>query len=530
MSQGWPSWAFALDGLGFSSILTSAYFPSLSSKEEFKSTSLGCSLINNASIEDWLDQKGDLGILFIQGDQSFLSDMYHRLDKFDDLRVVFGCSDPDFWTADGWRESHSACGGVTSGEWTFYCQNIVLSPDRLPSIDRSLRHVLRTTEGQSSASALSKAAGLLYGPNNRIAWNERLPKVRAHSVYHKDSLVDRLITEDELLDIYDLELEVQSDLNKYWKGSRSKSTRSYISQIPIKVLRSIGSRVITGLCLDLTPDTGVASDAPSADATLKMRNSSANGNSDSSLDSLSYDSDEQSVAAELRLGYDDDDASAMASDKAAKEDDAEAVSQDWDEWIVSNFHHPSIPQPLICTGSYSHESHQPFFDGLRKLLMRRYKRNFLHSFLRYMRGEYFVGKLCSINLHDLIRTRQYTTGKAINLNMSNLPKCFRVAKWATHRLPTSSRQRKAQTKVTVDQEMAKDLDIGRDAVSWAANSSWWSWDSGSTLFFWHWPRWSKSAVRDGIKLFVDWDLMPSFWKRQDWPDNPLAVAKLKKKL
>ena len=59
-------------------------------------------------------------------------------------------------------------------------------------------------------------------------------------------------------------------------------------------------------------------------------------------------------------------------------------------------------------------------------------------------------------------------------------------------------------------ELNKDLEVGRDAFSRAADSSWWNWDAGSMLFFWRLPRWSKSSLRDGIKLFVDWDKLPSF--------------------
>ena len=38
LSQGWPSWSFALEGLGFSSISTVASFPSLTSRDEFRCT------------------------------------------------------------------------------------------------------------------------------------------------------------------------------------------------------------------------------------------------------------------------------------------------------------------------------------------------------------------------------------------------------------------------------------------------------------------------------------------------------------
>ena len=33
-------------------------------------------------------------------------------------------------------------------------------------------------------------------------------------------------------------------------------------------------------------------------------------------------------------------------------------------------------------------------------------------------------------------------------------------------------------------ELQRDLEVGRDATARAVDSSWWSWDAGSTLFFW----------------------------------------------
>ena len=102
-----------------------------------------------------------------------------------------------------------------------------------------------------------------------------------------------------------------------------------------------------------------------------------------------------------------------------------------------------------------------------------------------------------------------------------------IPKWTVSSRTVSSSKRKSLSNKL---EFRKDLDVGRDAVSRAADSSWWNWDAGSTLFFWRWPRWSKSSVRDGIKLFVDWDKLPSFWKKQQWPSEPLHAEKLKKKL
>jgi hypothetical protein len=130
----------------------------------------------------------------------------------------------------------------------------------------------------------------------------------------------------------------------------------------------------------------------------------------------------------------------------------------------------------------------------------------------------------------MVREGRYKTGKVLDMPLSRLPRTFRVSRWATYKPSHASPKKQRRSKPSFDDELLKDLEIGRDAVKRAAQSTWWNWDGGSTLFFWRWPKWCKSSVRDGIKLFVDWDLLPSFWKQQDWPDDPNLVAKLKKKL
>ena len=74
------------------------------------------------------------------------------------------------------------------------------------------------------------------------------------------------------------------------------------------------------------------------------------------------------------------------------------------------------------------------------------------------------------------------------------------------------------------------MEIRADAISRAANYSWWDWDAGSTLFFWRWPPEVRSAVRDGTKLFVEWSNMPSYVDAPKWPTESAAKEKLKSKL
>ena len=173
-------------------------------------------------------------------------------------------------------------------------------------------------------------------------------------------------------------------------------------------------------------------------------------------------------------------------EKAACNDEDEAVSEDWDIWLVNNYTSESEKPPLICSGNYDAERHGKLFEGLRNLLIRRYRKNVLQSFLRYLRLEYYADK----NVKLLIKGHSSP---------------IRVPKWTCQNIHTQSKEVKV-----FKTELGKDLEVGRDAVGRAANASWWNWDIGSTLFFWRWPKWSKHDVRDGIKLFVDWSRMPNY--------------------
>ena len=94
-----------------------ASFDSLTSREEFRSTELGTKLIKNFELNDWLSEHADDGVLFIQGDREFLSAAYCKTEFSEsNLKLVYVCTDSEFFTADGFRVSHKESGGVTDGE------------------------------------------------------------------------------------------------------------------------------------------------------------------------------------------------------------------------------------------------------------------------------------------------------------------------------------------------------------------------------------------------------------------------------
>lgn len=69
---------------------------------------------------------------------------------------------------------------------------------------------------------------------------------------------------------------------------------------------------------------------------------------------------------------------------------------------------------------------------------------------------------------------------------------------ATGRVVESPNKKRKKLPCSSHTEMLKDLEVGKDALIRAANSSWWDWSAGSTLFFWSWyshSGWYKSVCR-----------------------------------
>ena len=71
---------------------------------------------------------------------------------------------------------------------------------------------------------------------------------------------------------------------------------------------------------------------------------------------------------------------------------------------------------------------------------------------------------------------------------------------------------------------------GSDAVRRALKCTWWDWEAGSAPFFWRWPRWYRTTIRDGI-AFPFIREPPTYMKSQrrvmDKVRHELICAKLR---
>ena len=497
VSQGWPSWSFAIEGLGFESISTLSYFRNITSRAEFLETGLGSTLINNLGLTKWLTKHNNDGVLFVQGDREFFGDILSKTDFVNSsFKLIYACNDQDFLTIEGFRVSHRQAGGVTDGEWTIHTARVEQPIIPFTKVVRNLSHVISTTEGPSSSKSLSTYGGKQLFVNGIVPWNNQYCQVRTTSVFTKDKLIDRLLSFREWMDIYDIELVTQDSLISLQKRLKvGKPSMSFISQIPIKVLRLVATSVFNSNSdaslseIDNESLVSVDSDATCIITNLPFVNNDIESHSDYSINT-------SSLNGEVDLD--------SLRDLAAKPDDAEADPEDWDRWLVASFDAPTNTVPLVCNVEFDSSKHTPLFDAFRKLLIRLYRRNILRSLLRY-----------------LDRTHSTIQGKDYYYLHFGRP--IRVSLWVKNRRRTSKKAGKMF-------DLLRDLEVGRDAVRRAAWSSWWNWDLGSTLYFWRWPSSVRQSIRDGTKLFVNWDLMPSYKKKPSWPKDERQREKMEGKL
>ena len=114
-----------------------------------------------------------------------------------------------------------------------------------------------------------------------------------------------------------------------------------------------------------------------------------------------------------------------------------------------------------------------------------------------------------------------------------VPKSVRSPTWVRfqYQLKSIARSKKRKQRGIGDLgELRKDLIVGRDAIWRATRALWWNWDGGSTLYFWRWPRCHRSAVRDGTKVFIHRNKLPSYSKPQQLSRDKVTKERVKGKV
>ena len=486
-SSGWPSWSLALDSLGCRRIYSCVQDVSTAGLREAKAV---------VGTEGWSSEKGMLAMLhrfqesqvpslsvFIQGPFAFIERIRLRLPLAVRSRVCAACTprktvgNSTFGRAGPWNTfslGHADVGGVIDAKWKFGMLNELHNVSEVlksSAVKASvLDYVKHTVNGTSVAVPVK--------PPPRISWKEKEVRVIVPCVFSKPYWVERMLTESELMDVYDLDAP-HRHLIRSSSSAGAATSRDYCDGIPNRVLLRVAEWVLKSFGqtreLESTPIARQVDIKSCTDDATSGVDSNPTFVPSEKPESKSLDS--ANVDEELPVGM----SAADAAKRQKKNDDAKVKVNEWNL--------RAIPPRLRDSSEEVREQMFKSFDVLRRLQLRRYRSyrsGIVGSFQRFMSEEY---------------------GKQ-----------WQKAMWKS--------QNRKKKKIT---EVVKDFRSGMDAIRRALGANFWEWSEGSTLFFWRWPREYRRAIRDGLEVFIDGEL-PDYWSRQRWPQDPAEKEQLKEKI
>jgi hypothetical protein len=193
--------------------------------------------------------------------------------------------------------------------------------------------------------------------------------------------------------------------------------------------------------------------------------------------------------------------------KAVKSDNALTVTDMWDKRV-------SLVLPWNHTN----------MAGLRQLAFGRWQRDLRRDFQRFMRGKYgenWLQRVGRARRQALMQPARVHSAKQSALSGG-------LGEMSEDQKPLSRSEKKAQAKQKIDaaeleQSLARDAEIGCEALESVLDSTWWEWSNGSGLLFWRWQTGTEqeAAARDGMTIFVRGEL-PGFFKKS----RPIEQVKL----
>lgn len=517
LSEGWPSWSFALEGMNCDNIFTMCSFITDKVKLECIATTVGPTLV-----EDWdcltrsLHTSGP-PVVFIQGSLDFVKKQFMRIDE---LSCIAGVAlvpkgDKEMLKKEGWTWSsqikHAEMGGLTDGGWD------VLSSHSLDLgstvLRRTLGMILQPVQsGKRMKTRYEIEAAVQEGS---LTGEELVPRgshqvyVLSPSVFTGKDLVLRKLNPTELMDVYDLDVRVQSDLMHLADERQWHPSMSFIKVAPGKVVTAVGRSLLE----QLTLVKGIADEVVNDRSNLDLEKSAINADTSTAGFLLEEFKKRRKDDQALKLQRGPD-------TKAAKEDDAEVNIELWDKRSVDNYDgSTSKCGTIVCKkDSYAPKTHGRLFAALRLLAHSWSLRRLTRSFTRYLSKKY-----------DSMGRRKLSV--MCKGDKKEEEKFYSVAGWVTRGRKQRSWSAKRNKKTSEsDSELEKDLTVGVDAIRRATEASWWNWDGGSTMFFWRWASPFQKKVRDGTPLFIYHHKLPSNTSRQQDHPEPARQEQLKKKV
>ena len=508
MAQGWPSFSLVMRSLGFE---VETYLEEVCSEVKLVLQSLlqgRIKMMTELRITDYTEPHYSI---WIQGSVEFVSRNKLLIESSGRSGITTCISSNKerrmrkTLTKNGNSNcgmiSHAAVGGITLGRWSYSIPNEVneikiRQPDR---VQRSLQHILSHVETgfphvEGQGSNLKRKRNMdqetIYQGESRVVPGSGKIVISTHCVKQPHyPRIKRFLTTREVLDVYDIQTQDQSIIGSASKTTIPKLLDSITLAAPEKVVYRVVNQV-KETCLD----------------ELALQDN---------LDIMKVEEEGKEKTPRLQwLEYEDDE-EVLNDEKAARNDDANIETKQWDRYLVRSYNFkrqsriletqiPNIEfkytKPLICIGGLPDERHDKLLEILRNFSVRRFRKNVTYSYLSYMNKKY--GKY---NFMDALIIHKLNKGR---LQSMQLIKLFK------------GKERY--------EEFMKDYLTGLEAVKRAADSTFWDWDAGSSLFFWRWSTDFLKEARDGTKVNVTGKL-PRYKKKQQWPKETEMKEKMMKK-
>mmetsp|Transcript_8332 Transcript_8332/g.12121 ORF Transcript_8332/g.12121 Transcript_8332/m.12121 type:complete len:644 (-) Transcript_8332:24-1955(-) len=157
---------------------------------------------------------------------------------------------------------------------------------------------------------------------------------------------------------------------------------------------------------------------------------------------------------------------------ATKSDDAEVPEYLWDDRLLAGLELTKTTEALRALGK------------LRELFLRWWKRKVTSSFLVWWLSRRHKG------------AQMITPSRLIHFDPRSARYAWRAKGQKQYKVMRNQRR-------AVDRSLAEDA---ADAIRRSSNSSWWEWTDGSFPFFWRWPEWYQTQVREGCNPWMSGDI------------------------
>lgn len=350
IAEHWPSWTFALHSIGVRELQTVLPVASERTVKEVLETCIGSTLQRHKGKEliegASHDRRWRRKLIFIQGSDYFVSNIRSQLQEsneagmfgivLDDRRKTGGLNSEQAWKGShSVVVKHSQTGGATRGRWKLF-SDVKLTGLKSSRVKRVLANLLVSTESGPSIPASVGSSKDYITKEQRIPPQKRNLRLAVPSCFTRDPtlLVERDISDKELMSAYDIEEGVQKALVSYAKHTKTQLTREYVMEAPLKVLHAV-SRLIRDKW-----DAGsgcMGKQDIECDDILEEGNELVGSRKRRREDK---DDERSSVKQTCQKGSVMEGSSKSNSQIATKSDDAPVDVTDWDIWTVNNYEPP----------------------------------------------------------------------------------------------------------------------------------------------------------------------------------------------